>query len=265
MNTDDKDLVSNFVLLIPYFNESHRLNVTEILDFLSELECDVVFVDDGSSDSSASIVDRICSVLTELGIQAINYQLQTNSGKSKALIAGMVFAKEHGYTHVINIDIDLPLSIKDIKTGIAILNNNPTLGLISGARVRLAGTGVNRTIARQWIGRMIATYIYFLGKLEMYDTQSPLKIYNLEICQFLRNYKFRTRWFGDVEIILSNKVYFQKTGIREFALDSWEDVSDGYFTKRNYFKVFFDLFRLTQFLVFRKTTTTFSDQNGFRN
>jgi glycosyltransferase involved in cell wall biosynthesis len=264
MDRVGRDSGTSFVLLIPYFNESHRLDVNAISDFLSEINCDVIFVDDGSSDSSATLVDRLCFVLNGLKINARNYNLSTNQGKARALIAGMSFAKDCGYTHAINLDIDLPLSIKDVQTGMTLTAEDPNLGLVSGARVRLAGSGVKRTIARQWIGRIIATYIYFLGKIEMYDTQSPLKIYNLEICKLLENHRFRTRWFGDVEIILGNQLYFRKAGIREFPLDNWVDISQGYFTVRNYHEVFFDLLKLTQVLVFRKTTTTLSDQNGFR-
>jgi hypothetical protein len=186
-------------------------------------------------------------------------------GKASALITGMMFAHDSGYTHAVNLDVDLPLAITDVVTGINIVIHCPSLGLVSGARIRLAGSGVSRTISRQWIGRIIATYIYFLGRIDMYDTQSPLKIYNLEICRFLHNHKFRTRWFGDVEVILKNKDYFQLMGIREFAIEHWVDKAEGYFTFRNYHQVLIDLFKLTQLLTFRKTTTILSDQNGFRN
>ena len=264
MNLVDKEYALKFVLLIPYFNESHRIDASALLDFFTDTKCEVIFIDDGSSDSSAFLVDGICSELLNRKINATNYRLPTNLGKATALIAGMFFAHKLGYTHVINLDIDLPLSTKDVQTGIAVARKNPNLGLVSGARVRLAGSGVNRTIKRQWIGRIIATYIYFLGKIEMYDTQSPLKIYNLEICNFMKSRKIVTRWFGDVEIILNNQLHFQKCGIEEFAMSHWEDIGEGYFTIRNYHEVFFDLCKLTYYLVFRKTTTTLRDQNGFR-
>lgn len=243
---------TSFVFVIPYFNERNRLDVLELVNYVCEARTDVIFVDDGSSDNSANLVDDACKKLAAHGIKAINHKLPTNLGKSNAILSGMLLARNMGYSHGVNLDIDLPIEINSIKRGKDLCLENRTLGLVSGARVRLAGSGVNRTVSRQWIGRIIATYIYLLGSIDMYDTQSPLKIYNLDVCANLLNHKFKTRWFGDVEIILARKSYFEENGIREFVLVNWIDISGGHFTIRKYHEVVLDLLKLSQVLLFER-------------
>ena len=243
---------ASFVFVIPYFNEQSRLDVLKLVSYVYGANTDVIFVDDGSSDNSANLVDDACKKLAGHGVKAINHKLPANLGKSKAILSGMLLARDMGYSHGVNLDIDLPLEINSINEAKALCLEDRSLGLVSGARVRLAGSGVNRTVSRQWIGRIIATYIYLLGRIDMYDTQSPLKIYNLDVCADLLNHDFKTRWFGDVEIILSRKSYFEKNGIREFALSNWVDIAGSHFTIRRYHEVVLDLLRLSQVLLFER-------------
>ncbi|MSX95272.1 MAG: glycosyltransferase, partial [Actinobacteria bacterium] len=64
VNSQLEKVVPRFSLVVPMFNESTRIAAT--IDELSKsrfltAECEIVFVDDGSSDNSAELAGRLAS------------------------------------------------------------------------------------------------------------------------------------------------------------------------------------------------------------
>lgn len=88
--------------MIPVFNESETLQplVKQILDVAQGYPCRVLLVDDGSSDGSSAICDRLAQHYDE--VEALHFR--ENRGKTAALEAG--FASADGDV-VITMDSDL--------------------------------------------------------------------------------------------------------------------------------------------------------------
>src|SRR5690349_7277518 len=82
-------------VLIPVFN--HGLTLERVVQGAKQL-FRVIAVNDGSTDSTGQILDRIS------GITIVT--LQRNQGKGAALQAGFVKAVELGFTHAITLDAD---------------------------------------------------------------------------------------------------------------------------------------------------------------
>jgi len=98
-------------ILIPIFNEQD--SIVHILDEIDK-ECmefnawEVIFVDDGSTDSSAEILDQLSS--NDSRVKVLN--LHRNLGKSIALSEGFSHAQ---YEYIVTLDGDLQDDPKEIK------------------------------------------------------------------------------------------------------------------------------------------------------
>jgi glycosyltransferase involved in cell wall biosynthesis len=108
--------------LIPAFNEApHIANVVERAR--SHVE-EVVVIDDGSGDGTAEIARAA---------GATCLQLSENCGKASALRAGIAYARQHNFTHVITLDGDGQHLPEDIPVMLRVAEETGA-DLIIGAR-----------------------------------------------------------------------------------------------------------------------------------
>ncbi len=101
-------------------------------------EFEVLFVDDGSGDGSAEVLDRLASAEPRIRV----LHLEVPSGQSSALDAG--FRSARG-TLVITLDADLQYDPADIP---ALLDRMGTLDLLAGFRVARQDSWLRRAVSR---------------------------------------------------------------------------------------------------------------------
>ena len=87
-------------ILIPVYN--HGRAATEVVKKLIPLGLPIIMVDDGSDSETKSCLEKIYIEYPLI----IPVLLEKNSGKGKAVIAGIVKAHEMGLSHVLQIDAD---------------------------------------------------------------------------------------------------------------------------------------------------------------
>lgn len=221
-------------LVIPCFNETRRLSRGYLEELRRELDCDLVFVDDGSVDDT--------SIWLSTNIKDSKVlKLPENQGKARAVAIGLSQTYS-SYDFIAVCDADGAVSIEDWKTAKSILEDNAKLDLVSGARVLLAGMPIKRGSTRKWIGRIIATYICFILDIQIYDPQSPCKIYRSGFLQSIDFNAFHTRWFFDAELLLQLPV--NAISVREFALINWQDVPGSHLKFSSIFEVLRDILLL---------------------
>jgi len=107
------NIVLNIAIVIPAYNEEETINFTietlkEYIESLSE-KYTLVFVDDGSSDKTWSIIKKY--IVKGYPIEGLS--LSRNFGHQAALYAGMEFCYSK-YDAIISIDCDLQQDIKAI-------------------------------------------------------------------------------------------------------------------------------------------------------
>jgi dolichyl-phosphate beta-glucosyltransferase len=221
-------------LVIPCFNESGRLSKEYLERLRRDLNCDLVFVDDGSVDETST---WLMSNLPDCEL----IQLPENMGKSKALAIGLHQTYSR-YEFTAVCDADGAISIEDWKTAKSILEENIDLDVVSGARVLLAGMPISRKSTRKWIGRIFATYICFILTMQFYDPQSPCKIYRRKFLETIDFKSFQTRWFFDAEMFL--KFPPKSVSVREFPLANWQDVPGSHLSISSIFVVLKDVLLL---------------------
>jgi glycosyltransferase involved in cell wall biosynthesis len=118
----------NVSIIIPLLNESESIN--ELNDWIfkaftgTDLEFEIIYIDDGSNDSSWSIIEKIAK--SNLNIKGISFN--RNYGKSQALRVGFSEAKGE---YVATLDADLQDSPEEIPIMInKLIESN--LDMISG-------------------------------------------------------------------------------------------------------------------------------------
>ena len=80
-------------VVVPCFNESLRLKVSEFVDWLAhEKATHLLFVDDGSTDGTAAMLQRIASQAPAHRVSVL--VLERNEGKAEAVRRGMLQAIE---------------------------------------------------------------------------------------------------------------------------------------------------------------------------
>ncbi len=128
-------------IVIPCFN--HGSTLRGVLTALAPLACPVIIVDDGSERATREEIDALVQVFDFLSV----IHLPINSGKGAAVLAGLRFAAEKGFTHALQIDADGQHDVDDAKKMLALAEQHPD-ALISGKPVYDESIPKKRLIGR---------------------------------------------------------------------------------------------------------------------
>jgi glycosyltransferase involved in cell wall biosynthesis len=244
--------MNDTVVVIPCYNEAHRLKTAEYLEWAAgHPDLSFLFVDDGSRDTTWEVLERMRE---QSGANVRLLRRTPNAGKAEAVRAGMTYALERLEPEVVGFwDADLATPLEAIRDLRCILTQQPAIDMVFGSRVRLLGRRIERKPIRHYLGRLFATVVSNLLKLPVYDTQCGAKLFRAtpELRQVLRD-PFVSRWVFDVEIIAR---FIQLAGgdanrvaprIYEFPLHVWEDVAGSKVKPADFFKAFGDVVRIRQ-------------------
>jgi glycosyltransferase involved in cell wall biosynthesis len=165
-------------VVVPLLNEEHSLEALyhEIANALEPLDqgFEVVFVDDGSTDGSLSVLSRMHDELPNVVV----IHLRRNFGKAAALQAGFLEAKGD---LVITIDADLQDDPAEIPKLLAKLAEG--FDLVSGWKTRR-----NDPFARRLFSRIFNWSTGVISGVRLHDVNCGLKAYRAEVLQGLRIY-----------------------------------------------------------------------------
>ena len=87
----------NYSVVIPFFNEEDNLSKLheEVIDVLLQINIDseVIYVNDGSTDNSLSKLKKAIKSKNKKGIKVVLIELKRNFGQTAAIIAGIETSK----------------------------------------------------------------------------------------------------------------------------------------------------------------------------
>jgi dolichyl-phosphate beta-glucosyltransferase len=218
--------VARVVLVVPCYNEAHRLDVDAFRRFrLNGHQIEFCFVNDGSGDGTLSVLE---SLRAEDPARFSVVNLERNQGKAEAVRRGIAASFERA-DYIGFWDADLATPLTELPSFVDILNTRKDKQMVFGARVRLLGREISRQPARHYVGRVGATLISSSLGLAIYDTQCGAKLFRAsETVREVFATPFLSRWLFDVEIIAR---YVQRTGrdaaagaIYELPINVWHDV-----------------------------------------
>jgi glycosyltransferase involved in cell wall biosynthesis len=215
------------IIVVPCFNEEHRLPADEFLRLAACPDLGVLFVDDGSADGTGALL-RELRARRPADIEVLS--LPRNSGKAETVRQGLRAALKQGARVVGFVDADLSTPVDEILRLLEMFDRTDAKVLL-GSRVRLLGTSIQRSARRHYLGRVFATVASLTLGLPVYDTQCGAKLFRRHpTLEWALSRPFTSRWSFDVELIwrlLQGGKDGEGLGAEDFLeipLRAWRDV-----------------------------------------
>jgi dolichyl-phosphate beta-glucosyltransferase len=217
--------MADVVIVIPCYNEEHRLQDAPILSLLEGPGVGLLLVDDGSSDKTA---ERLRALQDRSPDRIEVLCLPANRGKAEAVRAGLQRAIASGAALAGFADADLSTPPQEILRLVEVIRAAPEVNAVLGSRVAVLGADIRRKHARHYLGRVFATFASVILRAPVYDTQCGAKIFrSTPDLEDALAQPFRSRWAFDVELLGRLMVRagdYRSAGIIEVPLRRWEDV-----------------------------------------
>jgi dolichyl-phosphate beta-glucosyltransferase len=191
-------------VIVPAYNEERRLPSTlpQIVDFLQgqEYPGEVIVVDDGSADSTASVVEEIAAQRP-----IVTLIKNEHRGKGYAVKTGMLAARGE-YLFLCDADLSMPIDETARFLPPALMDFDVAIGSreVEGSR------RYNEPSHRHLMGRVYNLLVRLLAVRGFQDTQAGFKCFRREVAHDLFPYQIMDGWGFDIEILF----IAQKRGYR---------------------------------------------------
>ncbi len=232
---------------MPLYNESNRYKYDHWFKILNEnLSVNFLFVDDNSTENS----DYLLNLKNKF--KNFHYvKLNENQGKANAIRHGLMLANNSadlgadifGY-----IDFDDSILHSEVQRLIHLIcnlnNSQCSIDTVWATRVKLNGRVIRRSNIRHFFSRILITLIGLNYPDLPYDSQCGLKLFfKSEHLLSSLTYKFRTRWFIDLELLIRmTKLKKEKLNIWEEPLLHWTEIKSFNYNFASLIKILFDVF-----------------------
>lgn len=240
------DPSTDICVVVPAYNEAGRLPPT-LLDMVNYFEVNrrnyrILVVDDGSTDETASLVEKFSSVRPQIGV----LRIPCNKGKGNAVREGMLAVSA---SRLLFADADGSTPIEELSRLEKALDDGADLAIGSRA-LSSAETTVETRWYRKYIGRLFNGLVNFFVLPGIADTQCGFKLFSEEAAEFLFSRQRSERFSFDVEILYIAR----KAGLSIAEVPvNWKNVPN---SKVNLVidsaRMLFDIFR---FMVWHKGVT----------
>lgn len=227
---------NRFGIVIPVFNEEKRIDLPYLTEISLIDDVLLIFVDDGSSDSTLSLLlEGFCNIQN---VSILSYP--NNLGKANAVRLGWLELLKYEDIEIFGLlDVDGAFSIDDIKIFLRLVDELllgqdasyqqfGEMDALWSSRIQLSGRSVVRSKKRFVLGRILANIVGVFFKDLPWDTQSGMKFYLRTDCftQILQ-IEFQNRWLFEIEMhLLLKQVNSKGFRIWEEPLRSWIDVEE---------------------------------------
>lgn len=185
-------------LLIPVYNHEQPLPI--IVRRLASYRLPCLLIDDGSQQSCAAVIQLLAEQYP--WVESIRHEV--NRGKGGAVKTGILWAKDQGYSHAVQIDADGQHDLNDLDKFLDAARQNPEATIIgrpvfdeSIPKIRFYA----RYLTHVWV------YINTLS-LKISDAMCGYRVYPIEECAHLiQSSHLEERMAFDVEILV--RLYWQ--------------------------------------------------------
>lgn len=186
-----------WTVVVPMWNESARIEATvaTLAEAFAEGRAEVIFVDDGSNDGTADIVERACK---EAAFEAEVMRVAENRGKGAAVRAGLLAA---GGDTVGFVDADLSAGPAEIEHVFGAVDAGQGDVVLASRAVADATISVRQPFARRWSGWLFNLGLRVGGITRLADTQCGLKAFRAEVVPSLFGPLVASGFAFDVEVL----------------------------------------------------------------
>jgi len=223
--------VESCAVVIPCFNEAERLNVDTFAEYVCDNdEIELVFVDDGSSDST---LESAQAVSERAGSSVSVLRLEENCGKAEAVRQGMLWAARRRFAAIAFWDADLATPLETIPDFVEVLNRHSNVEVVWGTRLPLMGHTIDRDAIRRQTGKLFSASSAAAVGVGIRDALCGAKMFRTgPMLDAILARPFSSRWIFDVEILARLDVLLKATGglsvqetLYEFPVDAWYEIA----------------------------------------
>lgn len=185
-----------FSIIIPAFNEARTIGkaIRETKRIFDDLDAsyEILVVDDGSSDTTASLVKTLARSIPQVRL----IQHAKNQGKGAAVKTGILEA--HG-TWALFLDADLATHPSQFRKLLPYLEKDDVV--IGSRRVSGSRIAEQQPFYRVWAGRLFNLIIRWYLGIRFQDTQCGFKAFHRRTFSLFKSLNSKG-WTFDVELLL---------------------------------------------------------------
>lgn len=165
------------LIIIPTYNECE--NITKMIHTVMSLELgfDLLIVDDGSPDGTASLVREAQECYSE---RLHLLERRGKLGLGTAYIAGFKFALEHGYDRIFEMDCDFSHNPNDLARLDAMLDDRD---VAIGSRYSKGVNVVNWPMGRLLMSYFASKYVRIVTRMPVCDATAGFVGYRREVLE----------------------------------------------------------------------------------
>lgn len=229
------------VIIIPFYNEVERINLEKFHQIFNGFpQYNFLLVDDGSLDKTIDLLENFKSQFSTVEV----LKLDKNVGKAEAIRSAVLSISNANFISYFDADLATPFSELDQLIQFSVQNSN--YKMVMGARIKLIGNSVKRSLKRHYFGRIFATIVsQFVLKVAIYDTQCGAKVIDYEIAKQIFEQPFISKWLFDVELLKRlQKNHNLKEVVKEIPLESWEEIGNSKIKVGDFLRIPFQLFQI---------------------
>lgn len=171
--------MSESIVIIPTYNEKENIENIIRAVFALKTSFDVLIIDDGSPDGTASIVKELQSVFND---RLFLIERAGKQGLGTAYIAGFKWALAHSYNYIIEMDADFSHNPKDLpRLYKACAKDGADMAV--GSRYSSGVNVVNWPLSRVLMSYFASVYVRFVTGMHIADTTAGFKCYRREVLE----------------------------------------------------------------------------------
>ena len=228
-------------IIIPFYNEVERINLENFHQIFDGFpRYNFLLVDDGSSDRTIEILEEFQSKFSNVEV----LKLDRNVGKAEAIRSVVLSISNVDFISYFDADLATPFSELDKLIQFSV--QHPNYKMVMGARIKLIGNGVKRSLKRHYFGRIFATIVsQFVLKVAVYDTQCGAKVIDFKTAKQIFDKPFISKWLFDVELLKRlQKFHNLKEVVKEIPLEKWEEIGNSKIKVVDFLRIPFQLFQI---------------------
>lgn len=221
-NLEQLQMNSDKLVIIPTYNEKE--NIEKIIKAIFSLEetFDILIIDDGSPDGTATIVKGLQPQFSD---SLFLMEREGKQGLGSAYIAGFKYSIEKGYNYTFEMDADFSHNPADL---IKLYNACKTeADLAIGSRYCNGVSVINWPIGRVVMSYFASSYVRAVLGIKIYDTTAGFKCYRRDLLQAIDLEKVKMRGYGfQIEMkYTSHKLGFKIKEVPIIFIDRTEGTS----------------------------------------
>ena len=182
--------MSDSIVIIPTYNEKENAEKIIRAVFGLEKKFDILIIDDGSPDGTASIVKRLID--TEFSDRLHIIEREGKLGLGTAYIRGFKWALEKGYDYIFEMDADFSHDPYDLPRLYAACHDEGA-DLAIGSRYVTGVNVVNWPIGRVLMSYFASQYVRTVTGFNVHDTTAGFVCYKRQVLETipLDNIRFK--------------------------------------------------------------------------